>query len=130
MVARRVRDSLPLKLSSHLEVKLDNDKENNSLSTAGSMNSEESSSLNLEEESRSSIDFEEKEKRPEIFMVLKQSFLKAFKVMDRELRVHQNIDCFCSGTTAVTLVKQVLMWIANFLSIVCTYGVEKTMTPF
>jgi len=102
-----VRDSLPLKLSSHLEVKLGNDKENNSLSTAGSMNPEESSSLNLEEESRSSIDFEEKEKRPEIFMDLKQSFLKAFKVMDKELRVHPNIDCFCSGTTAVTLFKQV-----------------------
>ncbi|KAK9138623.1 hypothetical protein Sjap_009217 [Stephania japonica] len=26
--------------------------------------------------------------------------------MDKELRLHQNIDCFCSGTTAVTLVKQ------------------------
>jgi hypothetical protein len=30
--------------------------------------------------------------------------------MDRELKTHQTIDCFCSGTTAVTLIKQVLAW--------------------
>lgn len=38
---------------------------------------------------------------------LKESFLKACKVMDKELKLHADIDCFCSGTTAVTLVKQV-----------------------
>ncbi|XP_020261551.1 probable protein phosphatase 2C 33 [Asparagus officinalis] len=106
MVARRVRDSLPLKLSSHLEVKVGNVRENISITTAGSMNSEDSLSLNLEEESRASADFEERDNYPEMFMGLKQSFLKAFKVMDKELRVHPNIDCFCSGTTAVTLLKQ------------------------
>ncbi|KAK3204690.1 hypothetical protein Dsin_018736 [Dipteronia sinensis] len=26
--------------------------------------------------------------------------------MDRELRIHANIDCFCRGTIAVTLIKQ------------------------
>ncbi|KAJ0846701.1 putative protein-serine/threonine phosphatase [Helianthus annuus] len=36
----------------------------------------------------------------------KDLFLNAFKVMDRELRMHTNIDCFCSGSTAVTLIKQ------------------------
>ncbi|KAJ6795418.1 putative protein phosphatase 2C 33 [Iris pallida] len=30
----------------------------------------------------------EREKHPETFMALKQSFLKAFKVMDKELRMH------------------------------------------
>ncbi|XP_077210514.1 putative protein phosphatase 2C 33 [Tasmannia lanceolata] len=59
MVSRRVRDSLPLKLSDHWEVNRASD-----------------------------------------------SFLKAFKVMDNDLRVHPNIDCYNSGTTAVTLVKQ------------------------
>ncbi|KAK8286145.1 hypothetical protein V6Z12_D08G273200 [Gossypium hirsutum] len=57
-------------------------------------------------ESRPSIDFLESEKHPDIFETLKESFLKAFKAMDRELRVHPSIDSFCSGTTAVTLVKQ------------------------
>ena len=59
------------------------------------------------EELRLSIDVEETEKHLEVFQTLKESFLKAYKVMDRELRSYTNIDCFCSGTTVVTLVKQV-----------------------
>ncbi|KAK8690251.1 hypothetical protein V6N13_088951 [Hibiscus sabdariffa] len=99
MVAKRVRDHLPLKLSAHWEVNKSSDdvlREIN-LHTAGSMNSEEP---------RASVDLDETEEHPEIFQTLKESFLKAFKIMDRDLRMHANIDCFCSGTTAVTLVKQ------------------------
>ncbi|XP_042416316.1 probable protein phosphatase 2C 33 isoform X2 [Zingiber officinale] len=40
------------------------------------------------------------------FKAWKDSFLKAFRVVDKELRLHPEIDCFCSGTTAVALVKQ------------------------
>ncbi|KAK4745729.1 hypothetical protein SAY87_012041 [Trapa incisa] len=46
------------------------------------------------------------ERQQKIFQALKHSFLRAFRGMDRELRMHTNIDCLCSGTTAVTLVKQ------------------------
>ncbi|XP_077250216.1 putative protein phosphatase 2C 33 [Tasmannia lanceolata] len=108
MVARRVRDSLPLKLSAHWEVNIGNDEglRVNSGSLAGSMNSDETASVSVDGDPRIFTDPEEKEKHPEIFLTLKESFLKAFKVMDKELRVHPNIDCFCSGTTAVTLVKQ------------------------
>lgn len=28
--------------------------------------------------------------------------------MDKELKLHPTVDCFCSGSTAVTLVKQVM----------------------
>ncbi|KAG4203295.1 hypothetical protein ERO13_A05G392800v2 [Gossypium hirsutum] len=107
MVAKRVRDHLPLKLNAHWEVSKSGEdalREIN-LNTAGSMNSE-TSFLTADEESRASVDLEETEKFPEIFQTLKESFLKAFKVMDRDLRTHASIDCFCSGTTAVTLVKQ------------------------
>ncbi|KAL6346431.1 hypothetical protein AAG906_033227 [Vitis piasezkii] len=107
MVAKRVRDSLPLKLSAHWEVNINEDVlKEISPNTTGSMNSEDTAFISADEESRPSIDLEETEKQPEIFQALKESFLKAFKVMDRELRMHTNIDCFCSGTTAVTLVKQ------------------------
>lgn len=34
-------------------------------------------------------------------------FLKSYKAMDKELKSHPKVDCFCSGSTAVTLVKQV-----------------------
>lgn len=108
MVAKRVRDSLPLKLSANWEVNVASGDvlREISLNTTGSMNSEDTPFISADEESRVSVDLEETDKTQEIFQTLKDSFLKAFKVMDRELRVHTNIDCFCSGTTAVTLVKQ------------------------
>ncbi|KAF2283105.1 hypothetical protein GH714_043428 [Hevea brasiliensis] len=108
MVAKRVRDHLPLKLSAHLEVNKTSEDvlKEISLSTTGSMNSEDTAFISADEESRASVDLGETEKHPEIFQTLKESFLKAFKIMDRELRLHANIDCFCSGTTAVTLVKK------------------------
>jgi hypothetical protein len=43
-----------------------------------------------------------------MFLPLKQSYFKAFKSMDKELKLHPTVDCFCSGSTAVTLVKQVM----------------------
>lgn len=49
----------------------------------------------------------EEEKSADFYAVMKDSLLKAFKVMDKDLRLHGNIDCFFSGTTAVTVVKQV-----------------------
>ncbi|XP_020531203.1 probable protein phosphatase 2C 66 isoform X2 [Amborella trichopoda] len=107
MVAKKVRDSLPLKLSKHWDANLGIQNglhENGSLN--GSMNSEETASIGMDEDLGDSIDADEYEKLPEIHMTLRQSFLKAFKVMDKELKLHPTIDCFCSGTTAVTLVKQ------------------------
>lgn len=110
MVAKRVRDSLPLKLNTHWELNVSGGEVLKEISNnaTGSTNSEDVAFISADEESRVSIDTEEMEKFPEIFQTLKESFLKAFKVMDRELKTHQTIDCFCSGTTAVTLVKQVL----------------------
>ncbi|XP_028792217.1 LOW QUALITY PROTEIN: probable protein phosphatase 2C 33 [Neltuma alba] len=108
MVAKRVRDSLPLKLSSHWELNAAGGEvlKEISINTTGIMNSEEAAFVSADEESRTSIDSEKWKSTPEIFRTLKESFLRAFKVMDRELKMHPSIDCFCSGTTAVTLVKQ------------------------
>ncbi|KAK6137831.1 hypothetical protein DH2020_028434 [Rehmannia glutinosa] len=106
MVAKRVRDALPLKLSANWEVNIKSDEilREVSLNTMGSLCADDTSFVSADEEARASIDVDEK--HPEVFETLKNSFLKAFKVMDRELRMYGNIDCFCSGTTAVTLVKQ------------------------
>lgn len=41
-----------------------------------------------------------------MFAAWKESHLRAFKVMDKELKLHPILDCFCSGTTAVTVIKQ------------------------
>lgn len=102
-----MRDCLPLKLRAHWEVNVGGDElRQNSISTTGSLTSEDTGSILLDDELKASSDFEE-EKLPEVFTTLKESFLKAFKAMDKELKLHPNIDCFCSGTTAVTALKQV-----------------------
>lgn len=128
MVAKRVRDYLPLKLSAHWEVNTKSEdvlREIN-LNSTSSLNSLDVSVLTADEEPRASTDVEEVQKHPDIFQTLKESFLKAFKVMDRELRSITNIDCFCSGTTAVTLVKQVIIQTVAVLvkSLVLSYYVE------
>ncbi|KAL4302681.1 hypothetical protein GQ457_10G015310 [Hibiscus cannabinus] len=105
LVAKRVRDHLPLKLSAYWDVNISSE-DALGLHAAGNMNSEDMDLLSVDEESRASEDLKETEKHSEIFETLKESFLKAFKAMDRELRTHRSIDCFCSGTTAVTLVKR------------------------
>ncbi|XP_074322633.1 putative protein phosphatase 2C 33 isoform X2 [Apium graveolens] len=78
LVSKSVRDSLPLKISAQWQ---DNTKKNDVVRGIGPNTSD-------------------------IVHTLKDSFLKAYKDMDEELKMYTNIDCFCSGTTAVTLVKQ------------------------
>lgn len=35
----------------------------------------------------------------------RRAFMKAYRGMDKDLRSHPSVDCFCSGSTAVTLLK-------------------------
>ncbi|CAI8592101.1 unnamed protein product [Vicia faba] len=83
-VAKKVRDSFPLKLGAQWDLHLKNeDGFSNQNGAATSYNSEE-------------------------------QIRQASKIMDKELKLHRDIDCFCSGTTAVTLIKQGLnLVIAN-----------------
>lgn len=109
MVAKRVRDSLPSRLSAHLEVcsKADKVLKEISLNKTCSISSDTNSVLSADEDSIfSTIVVEDPDKETNIFKTFEESFLKAFKFMDRELKMHTSFDCFCSGTTAVTLVKQ------------------------
>ncbi|XP_020599410.1 probable protein phosphatase 2C 66 [Phalaenopsis equestris] len=107
MVARKVRDSLPLKLCNQWKAIVEGQESlQKNDSSSRSMNSEEASFISIDDEWSESVNFAEDEKLPEIYHPLKQSFLKAFKLMDKELKLLPTVDCFCSGTTAVTLVKQ------------------------
>lgn len=45
-------------------------------------------------------------REPAIFGAWKESHLMAYRVMDKELFSHPSVDCFCSGTTTVTVLKQ------------------------
>jgi len=48
-----------------------------------------------------------------VFYSWKTSFLRSFKDVDKELSLDASIDSYCSGTTAVTVVKQVLLYVAR-----------------
>ncbi|KAJ4844972.1 hypothetical protein Tsubulata_011705 [Turnera subulata] len=53
------------------------------------------------------LDFElELDRSIHQFDTWKQSYLKAYASIDEELKKHPGIDSFCSGTTALTIVKQ------------------------
>lgn len=111
MVAKKVRDCLPLILCTQWQANLNHDQISSSMNgnIPERTNLEEPVSFNVDDECYESLDVDDKEKVPELYLPLKESFLKAFKLMDKELKLHPTIDCFCSGTTAVTLVKQVVL---------------------
>lgn len=104
MVAKKVRDSLPLKLCAQLQLNsFHKDGHDDIISSGlGSLTSEESALTSTDGEAGI-----HNQNHTDI-TTMRQSFLKAFKVMDKELKLHPSIDCYCSGTTAVTLVKQVM----------------------
>lgn len=99
MVARKVRDSLPVLLSTQWM---------NSDQSCDNENNNATSEEELLEEywCEQSDNNEEKETIPDKYLPLKKSLLKSFKLIDKELKNHPSIDCFCSGTTAVALIKQ------------------------
>jgi serine/threonine protein phosphatase PrpC len=106
-VAKKVRDSLPVKLLAQWKTSANGVTSphlNGSIS--GSLNSEETAGA-VDDEWGESVDVDGSDMLPETFLPLKHSYLKAFKSMDKELKMHPTIDCFCSGSTAVTLIKQV-----------------------
>ncbi|XP_059442576.1 probable protein phosphatase 2C 6 [Corylus avellana] len=108
MVAKKVRDSLPLILCTQWKTKSSGDQSSlcKTENDHESMNTEETASQNMDDEWYETLEVEAIEELPEMYMPLKQSMLKAFKLMDKELKLHPTIDCFCSGSTAVTLLKQ------------------------
>ncbi|XP_015881094.2 probable protein phosphatase 2C 6 isoform X1 [Ziziphus jujuba] len=108
MVAKKVRDALPVILCTQWKANSNADQSNiyNAENAHGSPNFSETASPSIDDEWFKSLEIEQNEKLPEMYLPLKRSFLKAFKLMDKELKFHPTIDCFCSGTTAVTVVKQ------------------------
>ncbi|KZV54396.1 putative protein phosphatase 2C 52-like [Dorcoceras hygrometricum] len=93
LVARKVRDTLPLKLSTFLN-------SSESKRNASSANCCRNVKFDVVDPAKNASAEEKVES------MWSQAFLKSYKAMDKELRSHPNLDCFCSGSTAVTIVKQ------------------------
>ena len=109
MVAKKVRDSLPLKLSAQWEL----DATRGNGQTEARCRVSPPTLINKDSEI-SHCDLARQDGYNDMYVNLKESFLKAFKVMDKELKLHPHIDCFSSGTTSVALVKQVLIYVSLF----------------
>lgn len=106
LVAKRVRDLLPVKLGADLGTD-----EVRETSTTNMKSNTNQAGLPVHPErtkttSTTSTGAEQNGEHPEIFTTLRTSFLRAFHIMDRDLKLHKNIDCFFSGTTAVAVLKQ------------------------
>lgn len=116
LVAKRVRDLLPVKLGADMGT--DEGRETPTSNMEGNTN-EVGLPVNPErKETTTSVGAEQDGEYPEIFTTFRTSFLRAFHIMDRDLKLHKNIDCFFSGTTAVAVLKQVMepnaiSWIFN-----------------
>lgn len=96
LVSRKVRESLPVKLLSFLNsIK---SKQNGSTGTRTSKS-----------DSQIEADKEESAEEDKQNFLWEEAFLKSFNAMDKELRSHPNLECFCSGSTAVTIIKQVIL---------------------
>ncbi|KAJ1270403.1 hypothetical protein BS78_06G049800 [Paspalum vaginatum] len=100
LVAKRVRDLLPVKLSANL-----GKDEYKETSSSNIISGTAEGGTNRVEDNNGSFRHEKAE-HPEFFTALRDSFFRAFYVMDRDLKAHRNIDCAFSGTTAVTVIKQ------------------------
>uniref|UniRef100_A0A0D6R532 protein-serine/threonine phosphatase n=1 Tax=Araucaria cunninghamii TaxID=56994 RepID=A0A0D6R532_ARACU len=93
VVSRRVRDSMPSMLLNQWHELL-------------SAECVDIDGNNLEDTDRNKFYDGDQHEEPKMFEVWKESHMRAFKVMDKELKLHPALDCYCSGTTAVTVVKQ------------------------
>ncbi|XP_057473287.1 probable protein phosphatase 2C 52 [Actinidia eriantha] len=94
LVSRKVRDALPLKLLSFLH----------SCESKQSGSGTACCTGNLKSDGGDPEDDGVTENK--VYSLWREVFLKSYKAMDKELRSHPNLDCFCSGSTAVTIVKQ------------------------
>jgi len=104
LVAKRVRDLLPVKLGADLA--MEDGRETSSSNIKSNTNEVRSPEHTDRGDTVISSEAEQNGEYAEIFPALRTSFLKSFHVMDRDLKLHKNIDCFFSGTTAVAVIKQ------------------------
>ncbi|PNT65589.1 hypothetical protein BRADI_4g44750v3 [Brachypodium distachyon] len=94
-VARYVRDALPAKLSSSLALppKTEEDAPSSDADLDSFDKSDSTSFSDTSDENR-------------LLSSWRSAIVKAFEDVDEELSQHSGIDCICSGTTAVSVVRQ------------------------
>ncbi|KAE8730320.1 putative protein phosphatase 2C 1 [Hibiscus syriacus] len=95
LVARKVRDALPLKLLSSMHSYRSRQNKSGGSCLKGNSNKMDGGDSDKDGVAENRLNCSWRE-----------AFMKSYKAMDKELRSHPKLDCFCSGSTAVTIVKQ------------------------
>ncbi|KAJ1264463.1 hypothetical protein BS78_08G002600 [Paspalum vaginatum] len=134
-------------LSSTLKLKTEEDHSNNSSKLTGTVEDHSSSDSKLGTEevpSSNDTDFDSFDKSDsssssdtsdenQLLSTWKSIFTKAFEEVDAELKQHSGIDCICSGTTAVAVVRQGdHLFIANLgdsRAVLCTQDSKGRLIP-
>ncbi|MED6113695.1 hypothetical protein PIB30_073175 [Stylosanthes scabra] len=114
-VSKKVRNSFPLILMAEWDLHLNNNKDRLCSSSAAE-----------EKPNQESPD-------TAAFAAVTESYVRACKVMDNELRMQSEFDSFCSGTTAVTLVRQgqhlVIGNVGDSRAVLCTRDHNDSLIP-
>uniref|UniRef100_A0A0E0MBL8 protein-serine/threonine phosphatase n=1 Tax=Oryza punctata TaxID=4537 RepID=A0A0E0MBL8_ORYPU len=118
-VARHVRDVLPMKLSSSLARKTEQHPSRNT--DKETLDKSDCTSLN------------DTSNEKQLLSTWKNIFVKTFEDVDEDLRQHSGIDCICSGTTAVTVVRQgdhlIIANLGDSRAVLCTRDIKDRPIP-
>ncbi|CAN6344178.1 unnamed protein product [Urochloa humidicola] len=135
-VARHVRDTLPIKLSSALKLRTGEEEEDPSTDSLKLRDEEYPSSntdLDSSDKSDSTTFSDDTSDGKQLLSTWRNIFVKTFEQVDEELRQHSGIDCICSGTTAVIVVRQGdHLFVANLgdsRAVLCTRDSKHRLIP-
>ncbi|MCO5614949.1 hypothetical protein L7F22_069235 [Adiantum nelumboides] len=106
LVARKVRDTLPSKLAAIYKSQARQEMRMIPSATLANGHEEKRTSNNTDAPLEVNALVATEDTQNKVFSVWKNCFLKAYHAMDKELKSHPTIDCFCSGTTAVAMLLQ------------------------
>ncbi|CAK7343718.1 unnamed protein product [Dovyalis caffra] len=124
-VARHVRDTLPSTLSRAIKTS-----QNNSFKRRD-VDGKEDNKVNKNEGDRDNIDDDDSSSL--LLSSWETNFIKSFKAMDEELSLDASIDSFCSGTTAVTIIKEgnhlIIANLGDSRAILCSRGPKNQLVP-
>ncbi|XP_061955569.1 probable protein phosphatase 2C 65 [Populus nigra] len=126
-VARHIRDTLPSRLSREIKTSQNNSFKSRDADGKGD-NSDE---VNKNKGGKDSVDDDDSSSL--LLSSWEATFTKSFKEMDEELSLDASIDSFCSGTTAVTIVKEgnnlIIANLGDSRAVLCSKGPKNQLIP-
>lgn len=118
-----MRDKLPFKLSTAIKRSQDKGSNIDLLENDGSEETKDDDNVRSGSFSNSGDD--DSTSTSMLLSLSEASFIKSFNEMDDELRSDSRVDCFCSGTTAVSIVR-----LAGIIQMTDHFYFDRRMSEF